>query len=125
MSKSWQLPTIETHGRAATEHEEQCDYVRWHRQEFSGVRIFAIPNGEKRSKRDGLRLKVEGVSPGVPDLFVPDWTTWIEMKVKGGHVSREQEDWHDYLRSIGHTVILAYGSLDAQRQILEVRHAAA
>lgn len=124
--KAWTLPTMETHGRAATEHEEQCDYVRWHRQTYGdSARIFAIPNGEKRSKRDGLRLKVEGVSAGVPDLFVPAWTTWIEMKVKGGCVSKEQEDWHGYLRSIGHTVILAYGSADAQRQILEARHASA
>lgn len=123
---AWTLPTIETHGRTATEHEEQADFVRWFRQTFTAprVRIFAIPNGEKRSKRDGLRLKVEGVSPGVPDLFIPAWSTWVEMKVKGGHVSNEQRDWHAYLQNIGHTALVAYGSLDAQRQILEARRAA-
>jgi hypothetical protein len=37
---------------------------------------------------------MEGVSPGVPDLFIPDWLLWVEMKrEKGGRVSPEQKDW--------------------------------
>jgi hypothetical protein len=39
---------------------------------------------------------------------------WIEMKrQKGGSVSIEQKDWHEYLISIGHTVIVAKGFEDA------------
>jgi hypothetical protein len=82
------------------------------------VRIFAIPNGEARSRTTGARLKLEGVSPGVPDLFVPDWRLWIEMKrTKGGTVSAVQKDWHVYLRTIGHRVIVAHGFEDARKQV--------
>jgi hypothetical protein len=82
------------------------------------MRIFAIPNGEARSKATGARLKLEGVSPGVPDLFIPAWGVWIEMKrAKGGTVSAVQKDWHAYLRSIGQRVIVAYGFADARRQV--------
>ena len=51
-----------------TEHEEQREMVRWFRQTYPNVRIFAIPNGEKRSISVAARLKVEGVNAGVPDL---------------------------------------------------------
>ena len=82
------------------------------------MRIFAIPNGEARSKAAGARLKLEGVSPGVPDLFVPEWQLWIEMKrAKGGTISPAQKDWHAYLATIGQRVIVGYGVEDARRQI--------
>lgn len=82
------------------------------------MRIFAIPNGEARSRTVGARLKLEGVSPGVPDLFVPEWGLWIEMKrASGGVVSAVQKDWHRYLRDIGQRVIVAHGCKDAMRQV--------
>jgi hypothetical protein len=82
------------------------------------VRIFAIPNGEARSRTTGARLKLEGVSPGVPDLFIPAWCLWIEMKrANGGTVSAAQKDWHVYLRTIGHRVIVAHGFEDARKQV--------
>ena len=62
--------------RIPTEHEEQRELVRWFRQGYKGVRIFAIPNGGARSIATAGRLKVEGVSPGVPDLFIPAWRLW-------------------------------------------------
>jgi len=116
----WQLPT----DRAPTEHEEQTDFVRWFRQTYTiplGVRIFAIPNGGGRSKVEGARLVSEGVSAGVPDLFVPAWLLWIEMKrPKKSHTSELQKLWHEYLRSLpGHTVIKPKGSVEAQRMVLE------
>lgn len=101
-----------------SEHIEQREFVSWFRQTFRPVRIFAIPNGEARSRRVGGRLKAEGVSPGVPDLFIPAWGLWIEMKrADGGTVSAVQKDWHAYLRSIGQRVIVAKGFSDARQQI--------
>jgi len=47
-----------------TEHEEQRELVRWFRQTYPDVRIFAIPNWEKRSNSVASRLKAEGVSAG-------------------------------------------------------------
>ena len=93
-----------------TEHQEQVLFVQWFRRTYVDVRIFAIPNGESRSKSAGARLKAEGVSAGVPDLFIPAWNTWIEMKrSKGGRVSDKQKDWWGYLEGVGHKVFICAG----------------
>ena len=106
--------------RIPTEHEEQRELVRWIRQGFD-ARVFAIPNGGLRGIAAAGRLKAEGVSAGVPDLFVPAWTLWIEMKrTKGGAVSPEQRDWHSHLLAIGHKVIVGRGFEDAKKKILEL-----
>ena len=97
-----------------TEHEEQREFVQWFRQNIDGVRIFAIPNGGVRSLSVASKLKSEGVSAGVPDMFVPAWLLWIEMKKsKGGITSDKQKDWHEYLRGIGHYVIIPKGCDEA------------
>lgn len=101
-----------------SEHVEQREFVSWFRQTHRGVRIFAIPNGEARSRTVGARLKLEGVSPGVPDLFIPAWGVWVEMKrAKGGTVSAVQKDWHRYLKDIGQRVIVGHGFEDARQQV--------
>lgn len=106
--------------RIPTEHEEQRAFVEWFRKSFSGVRIFAIPNGGARFKVEAARLKVEGVSPGVPDLFVPEFNLWIEMKRrKGGAVSAEQKDWHEYLTGIQHNVRVCKGADEAKREAID------
>ncbi len=107
-----------TDDRIPTEHEEQRELVRWFRQTFKGVRIFAIPNGGARSIATAGRLKAEGVSSGVPDLFIPAWQLWVEMKrIKGGSVSAEQKDWLKYLEEVGYCVKVCKGAEDAKLQI--------
>lgn len=104
--------------RIPTEHEEQREFVWWFRRSFPLVRIFAIPNGGARSKREGGRLKLEGVSPGVPDLFIPELKLWIEFKkTKGGSVSAEQKDWMKYLESVGYSTFVARGC-DAAKEYI-------
>ena len=105
--------------RIPTEHEEQREVVMWFRRKYAPVRIFAIPNGGLRSRATAARLKAEGVSPGVPDLFVPFHRLWIEMKrTKGGRLSTEQKDWQQYLiDDCGHTWIVCHGAEDAKAQI--------
>lgn len=104
--------------RIPTEHEEQRELVRWFRQTHRGIRIFAIPNGGQRSLAAAARLKVEGVSAGVPDLFIPAWKLWIEMKrIKGGSVSAEQKDWIKYLEEVGYCAKVCNGADDAKEQI--------
>lgn len=112
--KVWTLPT----DRQPTEHEEQMDFVRWFRRTHEGVRIFAIPNGGERNKVDAIRLKSEGVSRGVPDLYIPAWKLWVEMKRRDeGSLSVDQKDWIIYLESIGDTVLVCHGSIKAQAAI--------
>jgi len=66
------------------------------------------------------KMKAEGVKPGVPDLCVPEWRLWIEMKRRtGGRLSADQKDWIAYLEGIGDTVIVGRGAEDASRQVLQ------
>lgn len=101
-----------------SEHLEQVEFVAWFRKTYPGVRIFAIPNGGARSVSQGMALKAEGTSKGVPDLFVPEWLLWVEMKRQtGGVLSPEQKDWIEYLKSIGHRFIVGRGFDDAKAQV--------
>jgi len=101
-----------------TEHVEQRDLVMWFRQTYPGVRIFAVPNGGARSISTAARLRVEGVCAGVPDLFIPAWKLWVEMKrQKGGSVSAEQKDWIAYLESVDYTTLVCKGAEDAKSKI--------
>ena len=103
-----------------SEHIEQVRLVSWFRKTYPDTRILAIPNGGIRSASQGASLKAEGVSAGVPDLCVPAWGLWIEMKrVKGGVVSKEQKDWIAYLESVGQCVIVGKGAENAKTQIKE------
>jgi len=102
-----------------TEHEEQRELVKWFRQTFKSVRIFAIPNGGARNIATATRLKVEGVSAGVPDLYIPAWHLWLEMKrQKGGRVDPAQKDWINYLEGIGDMVLICKGAEHAKESIL-------
>jgi len=101
-----------------SEHMEQAALVMWFRRAYPGTLIFAIPNGGMRSKSQAMKLKVEGVVAGIPDLFVPAWKLWVEMKKeKGGRLSDEQKIMFLYLESVGYYVIVGLGAEDARRKI--------
>lgn len=100
--------------REPTEHWEQVQFVTLFRYKYRNVRIFHIPNGEFRGYRTGQRLKDEGVLPGVPDLFIPEWGLWIEMKRRhGGVLSAEQKDFLNYLSAVGYMVAVCRGCDEA------------
>ena len=101
-----------------TEHAIQSAFVTWWSQQTYPGLLFAIPNGGWRSKATAIKLKVEGVSRGVPDLFVPQFGLWIEMKrIKGGRLSPEQKDWITYLEEAGNAVLVCYGHEHAIQEI--------
>jgi hypothetical protein len=107
--------------RIPSEHQEQAAFVRWFRLAHPGVLIFAIPNGAFLAGTVGkraaqmARLKAEGLVEGIPDLFIPEWCVWIEMKrAKGGRVSPEQTEMAEALRGMNHLVIVAHGWEDAK-----------
>jgi len=101
-----------------SEHSEQVGFINWFRSQYPEILIFAIPNGEKRAISVAKRLKMEGVVRGVPDLFIPAWNLWIEMKrVSGGRLSTDQKQMISYLENIGHSVIVGKGATDASQHI--------
>ena len=102
-----------------SEHVEQREFISWFRQTFNDVKIFAIPNGGARSKSVALQMKLEGVLPGVPDLCIPKWHLWIEMKKVGGHLEDNQRDMIGYLvRECGDNALVCYGFEDAKENVL-------
>jgi hypothetical protein len=80
------------------EHELQKACVKWFRLQYPHYAdlLFAIPNGGKRNAREAARLKAEGVTPGVPDLFLAvtiysySSGLWIEMKVGKNGLTENQ-----------------------------------
>ena len=103
-----------------SEHDEQVGFINGFRVKYPNVLIFAIPNGEKRAITVAKRLKAEGVVRGIPDLLIPQWTLWVEMKrISGGRLSTEQKAMILYLEGVGQKVIVAKGAADASKQILE------
>ena len=102
------------------ESDEQIGFLRWFETHFRDVWIFHIPNGGHRAISVARKMKAEGVKAGVPDLYIPAWKLWVEMKrTKGGVVSKEQRSWHEYLKSVGDAVIIGRGATDASRQVME------
>ena len=103
-----------------TEHHEQALLIQWFRRFYPKVLIHSIPNGGHRSMSTAIALKVEGTVKGIPDLFVPAWHLWIEMKrIKGGVLSPDQKEIISYLESVGYTVIVGKGCEDAKEKILQ------
>ena len=104
-----------------SEDQEQMLFVQWFRRQYPITRIFAIPNGGARHPAVAAKLKATGTVAGVPDLFIPAWSTWVEMKrAKGGRLSDMQKDWIAYLEDIGHTVIVGHGFDDAMAKVQQL-----
>ena len=81
-------------------------------------RLFHIPNGGSRNKLEAHNLKLQGVKPGVPDLFLPAARggfhgLFIEMKSENGRISEHQKDWGSYLWDAGYMTKVAYGADEA------------
>ena len=104
------------------EHDEQKAFVRWFRLQYSNTLIFAIPNGGDRHPRVAQKLKAEGVVKGVPDLFIPEWRLWVEMKRrKGSYLSQDQKAVKEQLEQAGYAYIVGKGAEDAAEQVKEFR----
>ena len=109
-----------TPNNTPTETQEQTGFLIWFHQKFPNVLIYHVPNGEKRAMSVAVRLKKLGVVRGIPDLVIPAWRVYLEMKrAKGGAVSPEQKEVMEYLTRHGYTCIVGYGATDASVKILK------
>ena len=103
-----------------SEDQEQTYFVQWFKRTYPDVKIYSVPNGGARHIAVAVKMKATGQSKGVPDLCIPAWRLYIEMKrVKGGKLSPEQKDWIEYLEKVGYRVIVGFGALDAQEKIIK------
>ena len=112
--------------RCPSEHHEQAVLVQRFRFTYPRLskRLFSIPNGGFRNKREAARLKAEGALAGVPDLFLAQPTRqwpglFIEMKRRtGGKVSKSQAEMIQDYRSAGYRVEVCKGSDQAWEAIV-------
>lgn len=82
------------------EHRIQCACVNWFRLQYPdhASALFAVPNGGRRDRVSGAKLKAEGALPGVSDLILllprgRHHGLLIEMKTERGKQSQAQRDW--------------------------------
>jgi hypothetical protein len=80
-------------------------YFRLRYPNYAGL-LFAIPNGAKRTERQGKRLKDEGLTAGVADLCLAipgedGGVLFIEMKHGSNRQSKAQKEWADAVIDAG------------------------
>jgi hypothetical protein len=87
-----------------SEHDLQKSFFRWLSIEMqTNPNLYlchAIPNGGQRGDIEGAMLKAEGVTSGIPDIFIPipkidhnglvSNGLYIELKVKGNKPTEDQ-----------------------------------
>lgn len=72
---------------------------------------YHIPNGERRDKKTGAKLKRMGAKAGVADYCLPyggGRTVYFEFKAEGGKTSKKQKEWIQRMRDFGHKVAVIY-----------------
>lgn len=101
-----------------SEHQHQVTFVQWFRWNFKGVLIYATLSGARVSgPKEANKLKAEGMVAGLPDLHIPAWALWLELKKPGGKLSPAQVEMIAYLQSVGQKVVIGYGADDAKAKI--------
>lgn len=113
-------------GIAHTEHGEQVSLIAWAKENEAKCPelrwLFAIPNGGLRSKSTAVKLRLEGVKPGVSDLFLPvpkgnHHGLWIEMKVGRNKPTTEQTTFQCDMRGAGYATATCW-SFESARNII-------
>ena len=82
--------------------------------------VFAVPNGGSRNPAEACNLRVQGLTPGIPDLCLVlpcGEIIWIELKAEDGLLSPTQIALHRHFASLGHEVVVARSVFDALAQL--------
>lgn len=127
--------TPEQLARNGSEDGHQAALFCWAQQnkdDYPGIQfMFAIPNGGQRDAITGARLKMTGVKPGVPDVFLPlprrtYAGLFIEMKkpadkekkVRAGKTSSAQDVYIEYLTAAHYLVVVCFSWEDAVQALI-------
>lgn len=116
--------------RKQPEAKEQQAFFQWLSLAKPSIRRFcwAIPNGGKRNAFEAHKMKLQGVTPGVPDIFLAISAPWktkachgmfIEFKAPGKLKSSTQEQitMRDDLKSGGYHVVVVDSWQKAQEAL--------
>ena len=103
-----------------SESLEQAQFFAWVKKHMAQYPIFSIPNGGYRTATAAARMKMEGLMPWVPDIFVAVVPgLFIEMKAQGGRLSEAQKTMIERLRGQGYAVAVCEGCEQAQVALVE------
>lgn len=107
------------------ESELQKNCVKWFRYQYPklALMLFAVPNGGSRNAIEAIRLKAEGVTPGVADLLltIPRGRfgcLGIELKYEKNKQSDNQEIWQSEFEANGNKYVLC-NNFDDFKQTIE------
>lgn len=106
------------------EHLLQVACVQWfnlQHHDMSGL-LHAVPNGGRRDKTTGAKLKAEGVVAGVSDLELKVARhgyhgLCIELKTPKGRQSQQQIRWQSLVEAQGYKYIIVRSVQDFIEQI--------
>ena len=117
------------------EHQEQVHVINWFALMAPGNGLdphllFAIPNGGRRDRVSGAKLKDEGVRAGVPDLClaIPGGVhhgMFIELKQSQrgkSRISPHQLEMMERLSGQGYHCVVGWGADDAIQKIESYLH---
>ena len=109
--------------RKHLESKLQTACVRWFRHQYPNYLLFAIPNGGVRNKAIGGIMKSEGMTAGIPDLFLAHanffhYGLFIEMKSAKGKLSESQKNVIDKLQLVGYHVEIC-NSFESFKSVIE------
>jgi hypothetical protein len=120
-----------------SEHDEQAALIQFcainsvHIPELE--LLYAIPNGAKlpwrkdksghRYSKEAIKLKAEGLKPGIPDLMLPVARGgyhgfYLEMKYGRNSPEAHQLEMMDKLRLQGYLVLVFYSWQNAAKELL-------
>lgn len=92
-----------------SEETDQILFVNWVHREYPHIWpwLHHSPNGKRRTKAEGAKLKLMGVRAGFPDLYLA-WPLGeyrglvIEMKLGKGKATPAQKEWLAHFKKCGY-----------------------
>ena len=91
----------------------QVACMQWLSYAHPDALAFHVPNGGKRNAREGAKFKRMGVLAGVPDILILTPKQGfngfaVELKVKGGKLSKNQKDRLNEFKTCNWLTIVCY-----------------
>ena len=120
-----------------SEHDDQTAFFHWAAMYTPSAPelelLYAVPNGaklpyrgkgKKRFSPEAMRLKAEGLKPGVPDVVLPVVRKefhgmYIEFKHGDNQPTPEQVWWNERLTAEGYLAVVVWSWLEAAQLVSE------
>ena len=106
------------------EAELQRACVRWFRLQYPQYLLFHVPNGGRRNAREAAFLKSEGVTAGIPDLFLAEGRhgfhgLFIEMKAGKNTATPAQKEMMGRLGRAGYLCAVCRSFEEFQIEVMK------